>query len=257
MEISVLSLFDGLSGARLAIDRLGWEVKNYYAAEIEQSSITVSKANFPGIVHLGDVCKINGADYKHIDLLIGGSPCQSFSSLVNMTNVEAGLYGKSKLFFEYIRILREVQAINPNVKFILENVASMTEKDKNFISTMINAEPVMIESSLVCGALRNRLYWTNIEGIEQPKDRKIFLKDVLESGYTERDKSVCLTATYYKSGVGDYFIKNTRQYKFLYPVIKYNNTYIINDSIKIEILPNVENMHNRAALEEIKNTQAD
>ena len=104
-KINVLSLFDGLGCARIALDQLGIDC-NYYASEIDEPCVEVHKHNYQDTIHLGDVEKVNGKNLPKIDLLIGGSPCQSLSGLVNLTEKTKGFAGKSKLFFEYIRILQ-------------------------------------------------------------------------------------------------------------------------------------------------------
>jgi DNA-cytosine methyltransferase len=243
--INVLSLFDGLSGARVALDIAGIKVKSYHACEIEPSSIKISSKNYPDIVHKGSVCDLDPKEYEGLDLLIGGSPCQSLSSFADMSPEQAkGLDGKSGLFFEYIRIWKEAK---PKY-FLLENVASMKDRDRDFISSILGVEPIMIDSALVGAQMRKRYYWTNIPGVIKPENRYINLQSVLESGYTEKEKSVCITATYYKSVPTDYFMKNTRQFKFTSPVRKHNNTYIINDTIKVELNRDFGTDYNRAGI---------
>lgn len=188
MGIDVLSLFDGMSCGQIALDKLGVKVNNYYASEIKQKGIDVTQENYPNTKQLGSVTDINGGDFKGIDLLIGGSPCQNLS-LAMAKKHRKGLEGdKSSLFYEYYRILKEA---NPRY-FLLENVGGMNEKDKNIITELLGVEPIKINSKLVSGQLRNRLYWTNIKGVNQPKDKEISLSDILDSGYTEREKARCL-----------------------------------------------------------------
>ena len=187
--MNVLSLFDGMSCGQIALDQLNIKVDNYYASEIDTNAINITKDNYPNTKHLGDVSKVHGNDLPKIDLLIGGSPCQDLS--VAMKNRE-GLEGqKSKLFFEFIRVFNEV---NPKY-FLFENVGGMKEEDKNIISNLFGVRPIRINSSLVSPALRNRLYWTNIPNVSQPKDKGIKLKDILESGYTDRDKARALLSS--------------------------------------------------------------
>lgn len=169
----VLSLFDGISVARVALERAGIPVQAYYASEIEQNAIRISKKNWPDIVHIGDVRGVSGRDFKHIDLLIGGSPCQDLSVAKKRRE---GLKGaRSGLFYEYVRILREVK---PKY-FILENVASMSTRDRDAISEELGVEPVMIDAALVSAQSRKRLFWTNIPGVKLPEDRGIVLKDIM------------------------------------------------------------------------------
>ena len=162
--MNVLSLFDGMSCGQIALNRLGIKYDKYFASEIDKYAIKVTQHNFPNTIQLGDVSNINGSDLPNIDLLIGGSPCQSFSNAGDMT----GFNGKSGLFYEYVRLLKE---INPKY-FLLENV-KMKKEWQDIISKELGAEPIMINSSLVSAQNRKRLYWTNIPNIEQPIDKKI------------------------------------------------------------------------------------
>ena len=180
--MNVLSLFDGISCGQVALERAGIKVDNYFASEIDKHAIKVTMKNYPNTIQLGDVTKIsykNGVLYSEngkfnvgkIDLLIGGSPCQGFSFAGKQLNFEDP---RSKLFFEYERILKE---INPEY-FLLENV-KMKKEYKDVISECLNVEPIMINSSLVCAAERKRYYWSNIPNITQPNDLKIILKDIV------------------------------------------------------------------------------
>lgn len=172
--MKVLSLFDGLAGARLALDYLGVTPKSYLASEIDEAAMKVAIWNFHDIEHIGDVKNIIIEDLpKDIDLLIGGSPCQDLSS----AGKREGIKGRrSGLFWEYSRILKE---ISPKY-FLLENVASMSRKSREVITRELGVEPIMIDSSLVTAQVRKRLYWTNIPGVIQPEDRGIKLKDILD-----------------------------------------------------------------------------
>lgn len=178
--MKVLSLFDGISCGRVALERVGIKVDKYYASEIKEDAIEVSKYNYPDIIQVGDITKLKGEDFKDIDLLIGGSPCQSFSIAGN----REGFDGKSKLFWEFIRLLKEVK---PKY-FLLENV-KMKKEWQDIISKELGVEPININSRLVSAQLRNRFYWTNIPNIDQPIDKGIKLQDILTSGYTDREKS--------------------------------------------------------------------
>ena len=192
-KITVVSLFDGLSGARVALDNLGIPC-TYYASEIDKYAIKISEKNYPDIIRMGDVRGIIPTTPKlKVDLLIAGSPCQDLS----IANVNRkGLTGKkSGLFWEFVR-LKEL--IEPKY-FMLENVASMKKDQKTIITETLGVEPIMINSALVTAQNRKRLYWTNIPGIEQPEDRGIMLQDVLESDIALRQKSLCVMANYSKS----------------------------------------------------------
>lgn len=190
--MKVLSLFDGISCAREALQRAGIPVSEYYASEIDANAIEISRKNWPEIRQLGDIRKLRGRLVKDVDLLIGGSPCQDLSGA--KTN-GLGLKGeRSGLFFEYLRILKEAKP----KWWILENVASMKQEYRDEISAAIGVQPIMIDAALVSAQTRKRLFWTNIPGIGQPEDRGIHLKDVLESGYAKEPKARTITASYRK-----------------------------------------------------------
>lgn len=186
--MKVLSLFDGMSCGRIALERAGIEVKSYYASEIDKHAVKVSRSNYPDIIQIGDVTKVNYKDgilytgngehfVGDIDLLIGGSPCQGFSMAGKKI---AFADERSKLYFEYERLLNEIQVDNPNVKFLLENV-KMKQEYKDVISERLGVQPVVINSNLVSAQNRYRLYWTNISDISVPKDKGILLKDILQN----------------------------------------------------------------------------
>ena len=194
--MNVLSLFDGISVARVALDIAGFDVKNYYSAEIDAHAIRVSSKNYPLIKRLGSVCDVSLNTFEPIDLLIGGSPCQDLSIA---KKDRKGLDGnRSGLFWDYVRI-RDL--VKPNW-FILENVASMPQKDKDIITKAMGVEPVMFNASLVSAQTRKRLFWTNIK-FDLPADRGIVLKDILEQNaevdermVNKDKKAYTLTARY-------------------------------------------------------------
>jgi len=208
--MNVLSLFDGLSGAQLALNRAGIKYDKYYASEIDKYATAVTQYRFPDTIQLGDVTKIKAEDLPEIDLLIGGSPCQGFSFSGKHLNFNDP---RSKLFFEFTMLLKEIK---PKY-FLLENVR-MKKEYMEVISKNIGVEPIMINSALLSAQNRKRLYWTNIEGINQPEDKGILLKDVLEplSEVDERmvmnGKAFTLTATYHKA-TGQASIKNSIERK--------------------------------------------
>lgn len=209
--MKVLSLFDGMSCGQIALKECGIKVDTYYASEVDKFAITQTQLNFPDTIQLGDVRNIDARTLGHIDLLIGGSPCQSFSfagkraGMSTKQNEEiytlerylelkqAGFEfeGQSYLFWEYIRILHEIRETNPDVLFLLENV-EMGKKWENVLSEAIGLRGVHINSALVSAQNRRRIYWTNIrtrrEGlfgevftdIPQPKDRHLFLHDIID-----------------------------------------------------------------------------
>lgn len=205
--MNVLSLFDGMSCGHLALDRMGVKIDNYYASEIDKYAIQITMANYPNTIQLGSVVNIDGTSLPKIDLLIGGSPCQSFSfagrrkgmstkdeqeilTLEHYLQLKEEGYefeGQSYLFWEYMRILNEVKP----TYFLLENVM-MGEKWERVLSKAIGYNPIEINSALVSAQNRRRLYWTNIgmqpmglfgdleSIIKQPKDKGIYLKDILQ-----------------------------------------------------------------------------
>ena len=178
--MKVLSLFDGISVARVALERAGIPVEVYYASEIDKYAMQISAKNYPDIVQLGSVTDLHFPYEKNedligydIDLLIGGSPCQDLSIAKGKRE---GLSGKrSGLFFEYLRILNEVQ---PKY-FLLENVASMSDENRDTISNALSTEPIMIDSALVSAQQRRRYFWTNIP-VKQPTDRGLIINDIID-----------------------------------------------------------------------------
>jgi len=205
--MNVLSLFDGMSCGQIALDQIGIKVNNYFAAEVDKYAIKVAQQNFPGTIHLGDVRGIKGADLPEIDLIIGGSPCQGFSFAGKNLNFDDP---RSKLFFEYVRLLKELK---PKY-FLLENVR-MKKESMDVISEYLGVEPIAINSNLVSAQNRHRLYWTNIPMDGLPQDKGVVLKDILEGGITDRDKSHCIDANYFKGGnLKSYFEKHRRQLVF-------------------------------------------
>jgi len=218
----VLSLFDGMGCGRIALERAGIPVTKYYAAEIDKYAIKVAQANYPDIVQLGDVTCLSVC--PPIDLLMAGSPCQGFSFAGKQLAFDDP---RSKLFFEFIRILKQCKP----KKFLLENVV-MSQESNDVISSMLGElypdcitqkqffkagrlEPIQINSALVSAQNRERLYWTNIEDVGQPKDRGIILEDVLECGSNtviqrgrgknkggvKKDKSPTVTSSRYEQNV--------------------------------------------------------
>ena len=217
--MKVLSLFDGMSCGRIALDQLGIPVEKYYASEIDKYAMQVSAANYPDIEQVGDICNLDPKDYQDVDLMLAGSPCQGFSFAGKQLAFDDP---RSALFFEFIRLLK---AIKPKY-FLLENVR-MKKEFLQVISEQVSEcypeipfgiEPIFINSSLLSAQSRQRYYWTNIPGIQQPEDRGIVLRDILETETDERpvkdternqrhyknedEKSLCMTATMYK-GAGN------------------------------------------------------
>ena len=208
--MNVLSLFDGMSCGRIALERAGVKVDKYFASEVDKYAISIAKKNYPDTIHLGDVRDVwfpESTDGHAIDLLIGGSPCQGFSFAGKQLNFDDP---RSQLFFEYVRILKECK---PKY-FLLENV-KMKKESQDVISEMLGVEPIEINSNLVSAQSRKRLYWTNLPVAGLPEDKGIVLKDIIESGFVDRDKAHCLDANYWKGGnLKSYFEKNRRQLVF-------------------------------------------
>lgn len=174
MGIKVISLFDGISCGMLALERAGIEVDKYVAFEIDKYAIKISQKNYPKIERRGSVIDADFSEFAGFDLLMGGSPCQDLSAA--KINGKGLLGEKSKLFFEYVRALKE---ISPKY-FLLENVASMKKENKDIISEHIGVEPIAINSHLLSALERNRLYWTNIPNIVQPNDLHIYCSDIIQ-----------------------------------------------------------------------------
>ncbi len=175
--MNVLSLFDGMSCGQIALNKLNKKIDNFYASEIDKHAIKVTQHNFPNTIQLGDVSQIQTSELPNIDLLIGGSPCQSFSNAGN----GSGFDGKSGLFYEYVRILNEVK---PKY-FLLENV-KMKKEWQDVISEHLGTQPIRINSSLVSAQNRERLYWTNIPNITPPDDKNILVSDILEKNVSDK-----------------------------------------------------------------------
>lgn len=203
--MNVLSLFDGMSCGQIALTELGCFPDKYYASEVDKFAVQQTTHVFPDTIQLGDVTKVDVSKLDKIDLLIGGSPCQSFSfagkkigmvttDKVDITDLQTYLdlkemgfefEGQSYLFWEYMRILTDIRKYNPDVKFMLENV-NMSKKWEAVLTGAIGVQPVMINSNLVSAQNRKRLYWTNIAGIPQPKDEGILIRDILEDEVDEK-----------------------------------------------------------------------
>ena len=211
--MKVLSLFDGMSCGRIALDQLGVPVEKYYASEIDKYAIQVSQANYPEIVQVGDICNLDAKDYQDVDLIIAGSPCQGFSFAGKQLAFDDP---RSALFFEFIRLLKEIK---PKY-FLLENVR-MKKEFLQVISQQVSEcypeiafgiEPMFINSSLLSAQSRQRFYWTNIPEIQEPEDQGIVLRDILEDNFdSERDKSHCIDANYYKGASVEQYKKKSRR----------------------------------------------
>ena len=199
--MKVLSLFNGMNTGRQALENVGIKVDAYYSSEIKPYAIELTQYHFPDTIQVGDVTKWRDwdIDWKTIDLVLSGSPCQDLSA----AGKRAGINGsRSSLFFTFIEILEHIKSFNPNVLFLQENVGSASKLDVGIMSRALGVYPVRINSSLVTAQLRDRYYWSNIRtketmfdlvtDIPQPMDRKIMFKDILTDGNTDTDKHTCL-----------------------------------------------------------------
>lgn len=215
--MTVLSLFDGMSCGQIALKELGYPIDRYYASEIDKYAIAQTQLNFPDTIQLGDVRNIDVNTLGHIDLLIGGSPCQSFSfagrknGMSTVTNEKVltlqrylelkqqgfEFLGQSYLFWEYMRILEDLRKTNPDILFLLENV-EMSNQWENVISKTIGLKGIHINSALLSAQNRSRIYWTNINAVKrnlfgflgsnipQPQDKGIVIHDILDDVVDEK-----------------------------------------------------------------------
>lgn len=239
--MNIVSYFDGMSCGQIALSKLGVKVDNYFAYEIDKYAIQVTQNNFPNTKQMGSVTDAKLEELPKIDLLIGGSPCQGFSFAGKQLAFDDP---RSILFFEYVKALKFLREKNPNIKFLLENV-KMKKEYLDIISDQLGVQPIFINSALVSAQNRQRYYWTNIEEVEQPFDKGLLLKDIIEGEgvrvdreksnaiiasigrttpreyfhkrqgqcvFVDRDKSHCLDANYYKgSNWQQYITKSRRQ----------------------------------------------
>jgi len=258
--MNVVSLFDGMSCGQIALDKLGIKVDNYFASEIDKYAMQVAMKNYPNTRQIGSVTDVKAEDLPEVDLLIGGSSCQNFSFAGNRIGMSTSedveiltlsqyvflkengfeFKGESYLFWEYIRILKEVK---PKY-FLLENV-KMSQKWQDIISEAIGVKPVLINSRLVSAQNRPRLYWTNIPSVTQPEDKEIFASDILEKSvdekynYSTQVMSRLDVSDIERVGMGGYKVKAkeatkigtllARHYKGMqslgYPIVKDNNVF--------------------------------
>lgn len=184
--MKILSLFNGISCGRLALERAGIKVDRYVSFEIDKYANDIAKYHYPNDEYYGDVKTADFTQFRGFDLLIGGSPCQNLSIAGNKKGLEGE---ESKLFFEYVRALKEAQ---PKY-FLLENNASMTAENRDIISEIMGVQPILINSSKVSAQERKRLYWTNIPNIIQPQDKGLFLRDIVESEDVKAHLDITIT----------------------------------------------------------------
>jgi DNA-cytosine methyltransferase len=249
---NVVSLFDGMSCLQLALNSAGIKPTKYYASEIDKYAMQVTMANFPDTIQIGDVRNVKGSDLGFVHILGGGSPCQSFSfagkrkgmatkcdveiltlaHYLELKNQNFEFEGQSYLFWEYMRILEELRVINPNIKFLLENVL-MGEKWQKILTRAIGINPIKINSALLSAQNRQRLYWNNIASVQdglfgdlvcsipQPKDKGILLKDILETD------------------VADKYFLSEKALKFVFDETRLKKKYTQNGSESLKSLPHL------------------
>ena len=211
--MNVVSLFNGMNTGRQALENVGIKVNKYYSSEIKPYAIELTQHHFPDTIQVGDVTKWKewNIDWKSIDLILSGSPCQDLSA----AGKRAGINGsRSSLFFVFIEILNHIKALNPNVLFLQENVGSASKLDVGIMSRALGVYPVRINSKLVTAQLRDRYYWSNIKtkktmfdivtDIPQPKDKGIMFKDIITGGNVDTDKHTCLNTGSGKGGSQKY-----------------------------------------------------
>lgn len=202
--MNVLSLFDGISCGMVALERAGIRVDKYYASEIDPYAIKISQKNYPNIIRLGDVTKWRewNIDWASIDLLIGGSPCQSLS--ITQSKTRQHLDGKSKLFFEFVDIRNHIQRYNPKVRFLFENVASMSKESKKAIEDCLGVDLIYQNSNAFSAQDRPRVYGANFIFPVVKTQSKEVIKDIMQNDVPEKyfyacefdyygDKPVCAT----------------------------------------------------------------
>ena len=200
-HMNVVSLFNGMNTGRQALENVGIKVNKYYSSEIKPYAIELTQHHFPDTIQVGDVTKWKewDIDWKSIDLILSGSPCQDLSA----AGKRAGIHGsRSSLFFVFVEILDHIKTLNPKVLFLQENVGSANKFDVGVMSRALGVYPCRINSSLVTAQLRDRYYWSNIRTAEtmfdlvtdipQPKDLGIMLKDIITNGNVDTYKHTCL-----------------------------------------------------------------
>lgn len=260
--MNVLSLFDGMSCGKIALERTKLKVDKYFSSEIKPHAILVANLNFPEDekYRLGDITKIQAKILPKIDLLIGGSPCQDLSFANKKIK---GLNGnKSSLFYEYVRLLNQTKP----TYFLLENVR-MKPEFQQIITKELGVKPIKINSALVSPQLRTRLYWTNIPNVKQPLDKNILLNDVLTKGYSDKKKARALLESdsrplktpvkmvhrYYNTGFTTLIFKNKQHYL---DVLEFFNKYLLGKTAKeINTLMSKINMNVLNGVRYMNNTE--
>jgi len=230
--LNVVSLFNGMNTGRQALENLGIKVNKYYSSEIKPYAIQLTQHHFSDTIQVGDVnnWKDWNIDWKSIDLILSGSPCQDLS----IAGKRAGINGnKSNLFFVFIDILNHIKYLNSKVLFLQENVASANKLDVGIMSRALGVYPVRINSSLLTAQQRDRYYWSNIKtrktlfdlvtDIPQPKNKKIMLKDIITEDYCDTDKHTCLNTNSGKSATQTYLKHRNKTTGMITLIYKENN----------------------------------
>lgn len=215
--MKILSICDGISCLQVALNKAGMKYDEYFASEVDPYPMVITEKNYPGTMQIGDIYGVKSLKLPKVDLICGGTPCTDLS--ISKQNREGLLGDQSKLFFEYVRILNKLKKENPDIKFILENVASMSEESKGIITKLMGVEPIMIDAALVSPQSRKRLFWTNIP-VSLPEDSGLVTKDIMDMD-TERkylDRPTVFKTKYGvrwdQSGKG-YFSEQDRAYSVL------------------------------------------
>ena len=239
--MNVVSLFNGMNTGRQALENVGIKVNKYYSSEIKPYAIELTQHHFPDTIQVGDVTKWKewNIDWKSIDLILSGSPCQDLSA----AGKRAGINGsRSSLFFVFVEILEHIKKLNPKILFLQENVGSASKLDVGIMSRALGVYPVRINSKLVTAQLRDRYYWSNIKtketmfdivtDITQPKDLGIMFKDIITGGQVDTDKHTCLNTGSGKGGSQKY-LKHRNQTTGMLTLIQENE--IVRTVNKIEM----------------------
>ena len=222
--MNVVSLFNGMNTGRQALENVGIKVNKYYSSEIKPYAIELTQHHFPDTIQVGDVTKWRewDIDWKSIDLILSGSPCQDLSA----AGKRAGINGsRSSLFFVFVEILEHIKSLNPKVLFLQENVGSASKLDVGIMSRALGVYPVRINSKLVTAQLRDRYYWSNIKtketmfdlvtDIPQPKDKGIMFKDIITGGRVERVKALALLESESRAVTNQESIKKRASREFI------------------------------------------
>ncbi len=211
--MNVLSLFDGISAGRVALERARIKVDKYYASEIDKYAIKITMNNYSDTIQIGDVYNIDYSKLENVDMVIGGSPCTHWSIAKKDRETTSEGIG----FDLFMQFVKAIEKVKPKY-FLYENNYSIHKDIKQAISEKLGVQPIMINSALLSAQQRKREYWTNIPNITQPQNKGIFLKDILESGITEKNKSFCIDASYYKGGNLKMHIEKSKRTQIFEPV---------------------------------------